>query len=181
MAQWRWFRRCATLSARTPYLDVRPMRAQVFVMIRTTLASAMTDRPVPAHWSLLPRVTPLRLVACSTLLLAACSTVRPAAQNDSVPAPRVAAHQHLISPAFTKIIDQPELNGADLLRLLDAAGIQRGVVLSMGYSFGDERKKAKVADFDRATTVENDWTSQQVVSSQGRLIGFCSVNPLRDA
>jgi predicted TIM-barrel fold metal-dependent hydrolase len=181
MAQWRWFRRCATLSARTPYLDVRPMRAQVFVMIRTTLASAMTDRPVPAHWSLLSRVTPLRLVACSTLLLAACSTVRPAAQNDSVPAPRVAAHQHLISPAFTKIIDQPELNGADLLRLLDAAGIQRGVVLSMGYSFGDERKKAKVADFDRATTVENDWTSQQVVSSQGRLIGFCSVNPLRDA
>ena len=96
-------------------------------------------------------------------------------------APRVAAHQHLISPAFTKIIDQPELDGAALLRLLDIAGIRRGVVLSMGYSFGDERKKAKVPDADRATSAENDWTSQQVMSSSGRLIGFCSVNPLRDA
>lgn len=76
-----------------------------------------------------------------------------------------AAHQHLISPAFTKIIDQPELDGAAQLRLLDAAGIRRGVVLSMGYSFGDERTRVKVADFDRATRAENDWTSQQVMRS----------------
>jgi predicted TIM-barrel fold metal-dependent hydrolase len=122
-----------------------------------------------------------RRLACSALLLTACSTVHTASRNDRVPAPRVAAHQHLISPAFTKIIDQPELNGADLLKLLDVARIQRGVVLSMGYSFGDERKKAKVPDADRATSDENDWTSRQVVASSGRLIGFCSVNPLRDA
>ena len=120
-----------------------------------------------------------RLVACSALVLLACSTVRPAARNESVPAPLFAAHQHLISPAFTRIIDQPELNGDSLLRLLDDAGIRRGVVLSMGYSFGDERKK--VADHDRATSEENDWTSRQVTSSRGRLLGFCSVNPLRDA
>lgn len=93
----------------------------------------------------------------------------------------MAAHQHLISPAFAKIIDQPELDAAALLRLLDIAGIPRGVVLSMGYSFGDERKKAKVEDPDRATSEENDWTSRQVMSSEGRLVGFCSVNPLRDA
>src|SRR5437764_1782562 len=123
----------------------------------------------------------LRLTGCATLRLAACSTVRPATQSESVPAPRVAAHQHLISPAFAKIIEQPELDGAALLRMLDAARIQRGVVLSMGYSFGDERKRAKVPDPDRATRAENDWTSQQVVSSRGRLIGFCSMNPLRDS
>lgn len=121
----------------------------------------------------------LPFATCSVLLLGGCSSAR-TQPSESVPAPRVAAHQHLISPAFTKIIDQPELDAAALLRLLDAAGIQRGVVLSMGYSFGDERKKAKVADFDRATSAENDWTSQQVTSSAGRLIGFCSVNPLRD-
>ena len=122
----------------------------------------------------------LTLVASSALLLGACATTR-TASSERVPVPRIAAHQHLISPAFTKIIDQPELDGAALLRLLDAGGIQRGVVQSMGYSFGDERKKAKVSDFDRATSAENDWTSQQVTSSGGRLIGFCSVNPLRDA
>ena len=122
-----------------------------------------------------------RIVAASALLLTACSTVHTAARNESVPAPRYAAHQHLISPAFTKIIEQPGLDGAALLKMLDSAGIERGVVLSMGYSFGDERKAAKVADFDRATSAENDWTSRQVMSSNGRLLGFCSVNPLREA
>lgn len=76
----------------------------------------------------------LPLVASSALLLGACTSVRSAQPNESVPAPRVAAHQHLISPAFTKVIDQPELDGAALLRMLDAAGIERGVALSMGYA-----------------------------------------------
>lgn len=114
-------------------------------------------------------------------LLTACSTVHTGARSDSVPPPRYAAHQHLISPAFSKIIDQPDLDGASLLRMLDSAGIARGVVLSMGYSFSDERKAAKVPDPDRATRDENDWTSQQVMLSHGRLLGFCSVNPLRES
>ena len=122
----------------------------------------------------------LSFAACSTLLLGACATGG-SGSNELVPTPRYAAHQHLISPGFGKIIDQPELDGAALLRLLDIAGIPRGVVLSMGYSFGDERKQAKVSNPDSATSAENDWTSQQVMSSGGRLIGFCSVNPLRDA
>jgi predicted TIM-barrel fold metal-dependent hydrolase len=122
-----------------------------------------------------------RIPAASALLLTACSTVRTSAGNEAVPPPRYAAHQHLISPAFTKIIDQPGLDGAALLAMLDAAGIERGVVLSMGYSFGDERKAAKVADPDAATSDENDWTSRQVVMAKGRLLGFCGVNPLREA
>jgi predicted TIM-barrel fold metal-dependent hydrolase len=121
----------------------------------------------------------LRTLAASAVLITACSSVHTAAEKESIPAPRYAAHQHLISPAFTKIIDQPELDGAALLKLLDIAGIQRGIVLSMGYSFSDERKAAKVPDPDRATRDENDWTSQQVTQSNGRLLGFCSVNPLR--
>ena len=122
-----------------------------------------------------------RTVAALALCLTACSTVHTAAHDERVPAPRYAAHQHLISPAFAKIINKPELDGASLLRMLDSAGIARGVVLSMGYSFGDERKAAKVSDPDRATRDENDWTSQQVTHSNGRLVGFCSVNPLRKA
>jgi predicted TIM-barrel fold metal-dependent hydrolase len=123
----------------------------------------------------------LRTLAASAMLLTACSTARTAERSDRVPAPRFAAHQHLISPAFAKVVDQPELDGASLIRMLDAAGIQRGVVLSMGYSFADERKSAKVPDPDRATSDENDWTSRQVVSSKGRLVGACSVNPLRQS
>ena len=123
---------------------------------------------------------PLRSLACSVLLLSACAAPRPGAREDGIPAPRFAAHQHLISPAFARIIDQHELDGTALLRELDSAGIPRAAVLSMGYSFGDERKAAKVPDPDRATRDENDWTSRQVMSSGGRLVGFCSVNPLRE-
>ena len=123
----------------------------------------------------------LRILAASALCLTACSTAHTTARTGTIPTPRYAAHQHLISPAFSKIIDPPALDGASLLTMLDSAGIQRGIVLSMGYSFADERKATKIPDPDRATRDENDWTSQQVIQSNGRLLGFCSVNPLRDA
>ena len=94
-------------------------------------------------------------------------------------APAVDYHQHLVSRAFAPIAKLPERDGAALLRELDAAGIERAVVLSVGYSYGDERKR--LADPDRMTREENDWTSEQVARSGGRLSGFCSANPLRPA
>jgi len=108
-------------------------------------------------------------------LLAACTT-------GSAPArlvPLVDYHQHLVSPAFEPIVKLPRRDGAALVRELDAAGIQRAVVLSVGYSFADERKG--LADPDRLTREENDWTSAEVTKNAPRLIGFCSANPLRDA
>ena len=78
-----------------------------------------------------------RIVLPSLVLLAACATV--ATQGQPI-APRVDYHQHLVSPAFVPIAKLPERNGQALLRELDAAGIQRAVVLSVGYSFADERK-----------------------------------------
>jgi predicted TIM-barrel fold metal-dependent hydrolase len=114
--------------------------------------------------------------ACVLLpLLAACATNRSA----SPPAPRVDYHQHLVSPAFAPIVRLPARDGKTLLAELDAAGIDKAVVLSTGYSFADERKKFD--DPDRLTRAENDWTSAQVAASGGRLIGFCSANPLRPA
>jgi predicted TIM-barrel fold metal-dependent hydrolase len=106
---------------------------------------------------------------------AACVTVPPPPRT----APLVDYHQHLVSPAFEPIVKMPQRDGAALVRDLDAAGIDRAVVLSVGYSFGDERKK--LADPDRLTREENDWTSAEVVRNAPRLIGFCSANPLRDA
>lgn len=116
-----------------------------------------------------------RALLPALLLFAGCTTV-------STPAdvvPLVDFHQHLVSPAFAPIAELPERDGAALLRELDAAGIGRAVVLSVGYSFSDERKG--LTDPDRLTREENDWTSAQVAHSAGRLIGFCSANPLRDA
>jgi predicted TIM-barrel fold metal-dependent hydrolase len=107
-------------------------------------------------------------------LLGACVT----AQNASVRvAPLVDYHQHLVSPAFAPIVKLPARDGRALLAELDAAGIRKAVVLSVAYSFADERKKLE--DPDRLSHEENDWTSAQVAASGGRLIGFCSANPLR--
>ena len=108
-------------------------------------------------------------------LLAACATTRSASPN----APRVDYHQHLVSPAFAPIVQFPGRDGKALLAELDAAGVSKAVVLSTGYSFADERKKLE--DPDRLTREENDWTSVQMAAGDGRLIGFCSANPLRPA
>lgn len=110
------------------------------------------------------------------LVVAACATLVPPAAPT---APLVDYHQHLVSPAFAPIAKLPERDGAALVRELDAAGIGRAVVLSVGYSFADERKK--LSDPDRRTRKENDWTSAQIMANAPRLIGFCAANPLRPA
>ncbi len=122
----------------------------------------------------------IRLPACSVLLLSACVAGRTATQpTATILAPRVDYHQHLVSPAFAPIAKLPARDGGTLLAALDSAGIEKAVVLSVGYSFADERKK--IPDPDRLTREENDWTSGQVAAAGGRLIGFCSANPLRPA
>lgn len=115
-----------------------------------------------------------RLPLAQLLLLSACAS---ASRSEQPAAPRVDYHQHLVSPAFAPIVRMPERNGAALVRELDAAGIGRAVVLSVGYSYADERKA--LSDPDGRTRAENDWTSAEVSRSDGRLIGFCSANPLR--
>jgi predicted TIM-barrel fold metal-dependent hydrolase len=113
------------------------------------------------------------------LLIAACAANSAAVPVSPRAAPLVDYHQHLVSQAFAPIARLPERDGAALVRELDAAGIERAVVLSVGYSFGDERKALN--DPDRLTREENDWTSEEVTRNAPRLIGFCSANPLRSA
>lgn len=113
---------------------------------------------------------------CAILALAGCASVQP----DSRPkAPLVDYHQHLVSPAFAPLAKLPERDARALMAMLDEAGIRQAVVLSVAYSFADERKN--LPDPDGLSRAENDWTSSQVAASNGRLIGFCSANPLRDA
>jgi predicted TIM-barrel fold metal-dependent hydrolase len=130
-----------------------------------------------------------RLIACSALLLSACvsagsgappaSSAASTTTSSAISAPRVDYHQHLVSPAFQPIVKLPARDGRALVAELDAAGVGKAVVLSVGYSFADERKN--LPDPDGLTRAENDWTSAQVAGSGGRLIGFCSANPMRAA
>ena len=113
----------------------------------------------------------------SCLLLSACASTGPAGSTGTRAAPYLDYHQHLVSPAFAPIVKLPERDGAMLVRELNAAGIERAVVLSVGYSFADERKA--LVDPDRLTREQNDWTSAEVAKNAPRLYGFCSANPLR--
>jgi predicted TIM-barrel fold metal-dependent hydrolase len=89
-------------------------------------------------------------------------------------------HQHLYSPAAGRRSSPgPKgISASDLIAHLDAAGIQRAVVLSVAYSFSNPHKPS-VPDEYAQVRAENDWTSAQVAPYPSRLLGFCSVNPLR--
>lgn len=94
------------------------------------------------------------------------------------PAPLVDHHQHLFrrEPPGPPV---PGVEAADLIKLLDEAHIQRAVVLSVAYQFGNPNRPAVTKELDRVKA-ENDWTSQQVGRYPDRLLGFCGINPLKD-
>src|SRR5262245_32289221 len=96
--------------------------------------------------------------------------------------PVIDYHQHLFSPdayaMVTGAANSPGITARDLVALLDAAGIQRALVLSVAYTWA---KASRTSFQDEYTHVkaENDWTAQQVSQYPQRLRAFCSVNPLR--
>ena len=89
-------------------------------------------------------------------------------------------HQHLYSPeAGARSTPGPQGIDADhLIAQLDAAGIGRAVVLSVAYSFSNPNKPPVPNEYEHVMA-ENNWTSRQVAKYPHRLLGFCSVNPIR--
>lgn len=89
-------------------------------------------------------------------------------------------HQHLYSPQAGAITSAgPKgITATDLIAALDAAGIQRAVVLSVAYVFSNPNRPPTPDEYAHVKA-ENDWTSAQVAKYPGRLVGFCGVNPLR--
>lgn len=71
------------------------------------------------------------------------------------------------------------LTAEQLVKDLDAAGIKRGVVLSLAYWFGSAFRPAADDEYAKVRA-ENDWVAQQVARFPARLVGFCSFNPLKD-
>ena len=100
-------------------------------------------------------------------------------------APAVDHHQHLFSPALAAAMSPPApapqtqpVTAADLIALLDAAGIRRAVVLSTAYIF--EQPSRKIENAGDRLRADHEWTSRQVALYPDRLIGFCGINPLKD-
>lgn len=114
-----------------------------------------------------------KLTLLSAICLSGCAGAN---LSPDIHGPRIAYHQHLISPSFAPLVGHDPIDASALLGMMDEAGSERGVVLSMAYSFADERKQLK--DPEALVRRENDWTATQVAVAPDRLRGVCSVNPL---
>jgi predicted TIM-barrel fold metal-dependent hydrolase len=113
----------------------------------------------------------------------------------SLPAPLADHHLHIQgpeisaalgrlktrNPALFQTIDPSFLNlrsGGDALRLLDAAGIKYGVLLSEAYMFGSPLMAPDNPDVARLTRAENAYNIAEAAASGGRLVAFIGVDPL---
>jgi uncharacterized protein len=109
----------------------------------------------------------------------------PLCSAGSAPVPVADYHQHLFSPAAAALVSPPPpadpvhaITAADVVSLLDSAGIRRALILSVAYTFGNPNRSVE-SEYEKVKA-ENDWTSQQVARFPDRLRAFCSFNPLRD-
>jgi predicted TIM-barrel fold metal-dependent hydrolase len=98
-------------------------------------------------------------------------------------APLADHHQHLFSPAAAAMQSTPTrtiqpITARDLIALLDSAGIQKALVLSVAYTFG--RPDRQIEDEQAKVRAENDWTAAQVSQYPDRLFAACSVNPIKE-
>lgn len=101
-------------------------------------------------------------------------------------------HAHLQSPVAARLLNEGasrKLHGQaratlekastapELIVQLDAAHIRRSVALSDAYRLGSPF--VHVTDEAEAVDAENEWTLRQSRKYPDRLVGFCSVNPVR--
>ncbi len=96
--------------------------------------------------------------------------------------PVIDYHQHLFSPAAAALVTGDSsasgISASKLIALLDSAGIQRALVLSVAYTWG-KASRAPVDNEYEHVKAENNWTAQQVAQYPDRLRAFCSFNPLK--
>ena len=105
-----------------------------------------------------------------------------AALAHAEPIPSGDFHQHVFSPADIAMLGPATglraMDAPELVELLDAAGMQKAVLLSVAYLYGSPARQ--VEDEYAKVRAENDWTAAQAARYPGRLIAFCSFNPLKD-
>jgi predicted TIM-barrel fold metal-dependent hydrolase len=136
---------------------------------------------IRSRWAAtLSRFTPL-LVFISVSASAAVGQTVPAADH----------HAHLQSPKAAKLLNEgarshPEeypqekerpYTAKDLVSALDAAGVRRATALSEAYLLGT--RLVHIRNESAMVDRENEWTLRQVRRYPQRLVGFCSVNPIK--
>jgi len=97
------------------------------------------------------------------------------------PAPVADHHQHVAGPAmgeFQKFPGVTSITAKDVIALLDTAGIKKGVLLSIAYSYGRPGREPK-NEYEKVKD-ENDWVGAQAALYPKRLVAFCGFNPLKD-
>jgi len=91
-------------------------------------------------------------------------------------------HQHIFSTEDIRLAGPDSglvsLDAKDVIELLDAAGIRKGTLLSIAYMFGKPGRQLE--DEIGQVRRENDWTVSEAARYPGRLVAFCSFNPLKD-
>jgi len=91
-------------------------------------------------------------------------------------------HQHVFSAEDIKLAGPDSklvpLDAKGVIELLDAAGIRKGTLLSIAYMYGKPGRQ--VDDEIGQVRRENDWTIAEAARYPGRLVAFCSFNPLKD-
>jgi predicted TIM-barrel fold metal-dependent hydrolase len=95
-----------------------------------------------------------------------------------VQAPRIDHHQHLLNAEMVAPGQAP-IDARALVGMLDAAGIQRAVVLSNAYRYGNPGEPPRPDEYARVMA-ENDWTAREAARYPKRLVALCSFNPLKD-
>jgi predicted TIM-barrel fold metal-dependent hydrolase len=125
----------------------------------------------------------MQLLARSLVLAALTLGGAAQAQTPSTPSTPVGDyHQHVFSAQDVALAGpasgvQP-LDAGDVIALLDRAGIRKATLLSVAYMVGKPGRQ--VEDELGKVRAENDWTAAQAARYPGRLIAFCSFNPLKD-
>jgi len=94
------------------------------------------------------------------------------------PAPYADHHQHLFSPSMAEFQKIAPITAKDVISLLDAARIKKGVVLSTAYSYGRPGREPQ-NEYEKVKE-ENDWIAAQAAEYPKRMVAFCSFNPLKD-
>ncbi|MFL6258121.1 MAG: amidohydrolase family protein [Thermoanaerobaculia bacterium] len=84
------------------------------------------------------------------------------------------------TPTFPGPTVREPRSADDLIAQLDEAGIRRAAVLSTAYWFGSPLMRKAEGDEYANVRAENDWTAGQAARYPGRLVVFCSFNPLKD-
>ena len=111
-------------------------------------------------------MNPRRTICALLLMLSALQTAGAASKSSRI---AIDHHQHLMNAAMAESPDKA-IDADKLIAMLDAAGIQRAVLLSNAFMYREyEQVKA-----------ENDWTLAEASKYPKRLVVFCGLNPLED-